>query len=80
MVLPQSFGADVDAQVLSSNIEDEVEGQQGLERVVDGESRLTNSDDEVDSVGLPPVSPRWGPVPPLQGLHLSQEPLPVRQA
>lgn len=37
VVLPQGLGRDVDAQVLHTNLEDEVGGQQGSARVVEVE-------------------------------------------
>lgn len=50
-MLLQGLGRDVDAQVPPVNLEDEVEGQPGLEMAVEAKVGLTNLDDEVDSVG-----------------------------
>lgn len=75
VVLLQGFGRDVDAQVPPINLEDEVEGQPGLEMAVEAEVGLTNLDDEVDNVGQLPLSLRRSPIPPPQGLHLNLEPM-----
>lgn len=62
MVPSQGLGMNVDVQISPTNMEDEVEGQQGLERTVE-EVGPTNLDDEVESVGQLPLSPRWSSGP-----------------
>lgn len=56
--MSQGLGMNVDVQISPTNVENEVEGQQGLERVVE-EIGPTNLDNKVESVGQLPLSPRW---------------------
>lgn len=72
MVPSQGLGMNVDVQISPTNIEDEVGGQQGLERTVE-EVGPTNLDDEVESVGQLPLSPPGVRVPSAQGDYLSLE-------
>lgn len=69
VVLPQGLG--MDAQVPPTNMEDEVGGQQGLERVVEEEVWPTKLDDEVDCDGQLALSPHRSLVPPPHGVHFS---------
>lgn len=50
VIMPQGLVMDIDAQVLPTNMEDKVGGQQGLARVVEEEVE----DDEIESFGQPP--------------------------
>lgn len=48
--MPQGLVMDIDEQVLPTNMEDKVGGQQGFARVVEEEVE----DDEIESFGKPP--------------------------